>query len=259
MSRVSESDQSVSVPLHALSAPGRARLREQLRTWPLLAFDFDGTLSPIVANPNGATMTASMRQSLVRLTERFLCVVVSGRARADALVRLAGVPVSEVIGNHGSEPWISEAPLREQVRGWLPILEQGLRELAGVVIEDKGCSLSIHYRRAPDSQIARERILAVVEKLAISRLLHGKYVINLLPLGALHKGEGLARAMTTLGKTRALYVGDDDTDEDVFRLPPQAGVVGIRVGYRASSQAPLFLHDQPEVEELLAYLWRCAR
>jgi trehalose 6-phosphate phosphatase len=239
---------------HALSSSGHTMVADLLRSSPLLAFDFDGTLAPLVADPSTAALPSKTADLLCRLSLRFPCVVVSGRARDDVFARLQGIPVAEVIGNHGSEPWVDSVPLPAQVARWLPMLTDRFGSAPGILIEDKGCSLSIHYRHARPRPQMLPAILAALEQLDIGRLLHGKYVVNLLPVGALNKGAGLCRAVSARQRPRALYVGDDETDEDVFRLPAQAGVLGIRVGRQNGSSAPLYLRSQPEVEPLLSSL-----
>jgi trehalose 6-phosphate phosphatase len=239
---------------HALSAAGRVMLSDWLRDRPLLAFDFDGTLAPIVSDPAAAALPSRTIPLLSQLAARLPCIVVSGRARADVSARMSGLPLAEVVGNHGSEPFIDLEPLRAQVARWKPVVQERLGHLAGILIEDKGCSLSIHYRNAPSRHEVLTTTLDAIAQLGIERVIHGKCVLNLLPTGALHKGMGLGRAMARLKKTHALYVGDDDTDEDVFRLPAAAGVLGIRVDYRSSSMAPLYLYGQAEMDALLSFL-----
>lgn len=229
-------------------------LSDWLHQEPLLAFDFDGTLSPIVSDPIAAALPAKTASLLAQLAARLPCIVVSGRSRADVQARMRGVPLSEVIGNHGSEPFLDLESLRTQVARWKPVVQERLGHLAGILIEDKGCSLSIHYRNAPSRHEVLTTALDAIAQLGIERVIHGKCVLNLLPIGALHKGTGLCRAMAKLNRPRALYVGDDDTDEDVFRLPAAAGVLGIRVDYRSSSRAPLYLYGQAEMDALLGFL-----
>lgn len=239
---------------HALSPAGRRRLCEFLAGQPLLAFDFDGTLAPIVPDPGLAALPASTASQLRELTALLPCVILSGRARADVMSRLAGLPFAAVIGNHGSEPFVDLEPLRSQVRSWRPIVEAALGHLQGVQLEDKGCSLSIHYRHAASRPQALAAAMATIRSLVVGRIIHGKCVLNLLPVGALDKGSGLRMVMRQLGRSHAAYLGDDDTDEDVFQLPASAGVLGIRVEFSPTSLAPLYVRDQLEVDELLGYL-----
>src|SRR3954469_15214073 len=110
----------------------------------LLAFDFDGTLAPIVVDPDAAQMRARTRLLLMRVAAHYPTVVISGRTRADTARRLNGVPLREVIGNHGAERGPEDGRGRPGVRRWRLQLEQQLAGLPGVIIEDKGLSLSIH-------------------------------------------------------------------------------------------------------------------
>lgn len=251
--------------IHALSALGKTELAEFLRKGPLLAFDFDGTLAPIVTNPLAAAMSAETAERLAKLALALPCVVISGRARSDVLARLAGIPIAEVIGNHGSEPWLDLAPLRAEVSGWIPVIQDALAQEEGVLVENKGCSLSIHYRHAVHRRKTLTSLRRLLCHLRIPRVVQGKCVLNLMPAGALHKGEGLLRAMAALSRTHALYIGDDVTDEDVFALPEaegkhrQARVLGIRVGPRLQTQAPLYLRNQAEINALLEALIEGAR
>jgi trehalose 6-phosphate phosphatase len=79
-------------------------------------------------------------------------------------------------------------------------------------------------------------------------------VVNLLPPGAPHKGVALERARRQLGCDTALYVGDDETDEDVFGLDQPGQLLGIRVGRREASRASYFVRDQRRVDDLLRAL-----
>jgi trehalose 6-phosphate phosphatase len=86
------------------------------------------------------------------------------------------------------------------------------------------------------------------------RLIRGKQVVNLLPHDAPHKGVALEKARDRFGCDTALYVGDDETDEDVFGLDQPGRLLTIRVGRRQGSLASYFLRNQGEMDELLAAL-----
>jgi trehalose 6-phosphate phosphatase len=223
----------------------------------LLAFDFDGTLAPIVVNPDAAQMRARTRLLLVRAASLYPTVVISGRTRADTAGRLTGVPLREVIGNHGAERGPEDGRVRPGVRRWRTQLQEQLGGLPGVMIEDKGLSLSIHYRQSRQKKRARAAILAAATSLGSRepvRLVGGKQVVNLLPEGAPHKGIALERARARLGCDTALYVGDDETDEDVFALDQPGRLLGVRVGARATSHAAFYLRGQREIDQLLRVL-----
>ncbi len=235
--------------------PSNAKVLRQL-AWSnlLLAFDYDGTLAPIVEHPDEARMRPRTRELLTRAARLYPSVVISGRTRQDVLRRLRGVGVLEAVGNHGLEPWRRRESFAARAAAWIPLLRRRLRSLSGVVVEDKVLSLAVHYRRSPARRLARERILAVASKLEDVRIIGGKSVVNLVPARAPHKGMALEAARDRLACDTALFVGDDETDEDVFMLDDPGRLVTVRVGRKASSRAGFFVRDQKSVDALLARL-----
>jgi trehalose 6-phosphate phosphatase len=233
----------------------RATLARFARRRLLVAFDYDGTLAPIVKIPARAAMRRRTRRALRELAARYPCVVISGRSRRDLLRRLRGLGVAQAIGNHGAEPSPRARKLRTRVRRWRTSLARRLRGLAGVTIEDKGLSISVHYRRSPDRARARRAIREAAARLAPARVVGGKCVVNVVPRGAPHKGTALEAERRRLRCGAALYVGDDETDEDVFSLPAR-GRLGIRVGRKAGSRARYYVRDQAQVDALLEALIR---
>ncbi len=223
----------------------------------LLAFDFDGTLAPIVADRDRARLGPRTRRRLEALARRFLCVVVSGRSRADLARRCAGIRLAALVGNHGAEgPWSrGDAAARRAVSRWREELRRRLRGAQGVEIEDKGLSLAVHFRRARSRPAATRAIRSALRSLAGARTAAGKLVVDVLPAGAPGKGRAIARLRRLLRREAVLYVGDDTTDEDVFAsgLP---GLVSVRIGPRRRSKARYFLRSRSEVDELLAALAR---
>lgn len=220
----------------------------------LLALDFDGTLAPIVSDPARAAMRSSTRRLLRRLAARHPWVVISGRARADLLPRVRGTGAAEVIGNHGSEPWQASAGARRTVRRWTAELERRLGGLPGVTVEDKGLSIAVHYRRSPRRREAHERVLAAAARLGGARLVEGRLALNLLPPGAPHKGLALERARARFACDTAVFVGDDQTDEDVFALDQPGRLLTIRVGRSRRSAASYYIRTQSEIDGLLRAL-----
>ena len=239
---------------HVLSRASLEPLGELSRGSVLLGFDYDGTLAPITANPERAPMRARTRELLSALCSRYPCAVISGRARDDVLHQLEGVEVQSVAGNHGAErPGVEVAP-REDVSQWRAILDERLRAETGVRIEDKQQSLSVHYRAAPDKTAAEQVILEAVSALADVRVVGGKDVVNVLPRGAPHKGFALDELRRGADCESTLYIGDDETDEDVFRMRRAHPIFTIRVGARRGSAAEYYLRTQEEVDELLVVL-----
>jgi len=237
-----------------LAAGGRRDLAAFVRRGTLVALDLDGTLAPIASSPSEAVIPASTRELLKRLGRHYPMIVLTGRSRADALHVLGGVPVLEVIGSHGLEtPGAAVLRFAQRVAGWRAQLAERLRSLVGVSIEDKRYSLAVHYRHAADPAEALQRIEHATAGLSGARLLGGKKVVNLLPEEAPGKDAALLAACARLGCDRALYVGDDETDEDVFALRDPR-IFGIRVGGETRSAAPFFLADQGRIDELLEAL-----
>ena len=239
---------------HILGRAGRQALAAFAKARALLAFDYDGTLAPIVRERGRARMRGRTRRLFERLARRYPCVVISGRARADVRRRLRGVGVRGVVGNHGIEPWRATRRVSAQVRRWRPVLARRLAAAGGVEIEDKRFSLAVHYRGSRDKRSARARVLAAVSPLLEARVIGGKQVVNVLPSDAPHKGSALERERKRLRCVKALYVGDDETDEDAFAAGRKGRLLAIRVGRRRGSAAAFYLRGQGEVDALLEAL-----
>jgi trehalose 6-phosphate phosphatase len=221
----------------------------------LLAFDFDGTLAPIVAARDRAGMRARTRKLLQEVCELYPCAVISGRSRKDVGERVSEARVKYVIGNHGLEPGRNIASFERVVAAASPELERKLTGLRGVEIENKRYSLAVHFRKAREKRNARAAIEAAVRKLdQPMRMIAGKLLVNVVPEGAPHKGDALDALRSREGADTALYVGDDITDEDVFELDQPGRLLSIRVGRVRRSAAAYFLHDQLEIDALLAKL-----
>jgi trehalose 6-phosphate phosphatase len=237
-----------------LSREGLEVLRELAWSNVLLAFDYDGTLAPIVRDPDRAPMRASTRRLLGQVAGRYPCVVISGRARPDVRRWIRGVALRQVVGNHGIEPWQATRPLLDSVARCAPRLGESLAPFRGVRIENKSYSIAVHYRASREKKRARAAILEAAAALGRVRIIGGKQVVNILPEGAPHKGLALVKERERLGCDTAIYVGDDETDEDVFALEQPGRLLGIRVGARRSSRASYFLRNQAAVDELLSVL-----
>ena len=240
--------------------PSNGRILEEFSASNVLvALDFDGTLAPLVADPERARMRGSTARLLDSLASLYPCVVISGRAKADVSGRLLGIPLRAVIGNHGAEPWGTSRNLRKKVESWKPLLEERLSRIPGVKIEDKGYSIAVHYRGSREKAKALEAIRQATSLLDKARVGGGAQVVNVVPKGAPHKGIALERERERLACDAAIYVGDDDTDEDVFRLDQPERLLSIRVGPSSHSRAPYYVPSQAEVDGLLRVLVRLRR
>ena len=241
---------------YLFDGPHQRKLQAFLRRGKtLIALDYDGTLAPIVPHPSEARMSNSTRELLGRVARRLPVIVLTGRSRIDALQFLGGVPILEVIGSHGMET--AGTPFTRflsRVGDWRVHLARRLGALAGVSIEDKRFSLSVHYRHADDPLVAREKIGDAADELEGVRVVGGKQVVNLVPDGAPDKGTALLAACGRLGYDQAVFVGDDDTDESAFAVGRPGQVFTIRVGENPDSLAGHYLRSQEEIDALLRLL-----
>lgn len=242
---------------HILGRRGLQVLRQIARRDPLLAFDFDGTLAPIADDHSGAWMRPVTRRLLERLVRRYSCAVISGRALRDLRPRLQGVAVRDLVGNHGAEgdgTGRSAAGLRRTVRAWRRHLSERRWMIVKQMIEDKGLSLTLHYRGAPDPHAAERILRRAIRGLRGARVVPGKMGLNVIPAGAPNKGAAFVRLLRRTGCEATVYVGDDTSDEDVFALTGLPHLLSIRVGRSRSSRAAWFLNDQYEIDDLLTAL-----
>lgn len=239
---------------YLFEAAGRQALQTTLGARPLLAFDFDGTLAPIVQRPDDARVAPALSARLDRLARLRPVAVITGRSVADVAGRLGFAP-RYIVGNHGAEdpeqPANADGSRLDGLRARLAAHANALRE-ACVRIEDKRLSLALHYRDAPDPG----RAVACIEDVLAGldpglTVFGGKYVINAVLSGAPDKADAVASLVRRAGCDSTVFVGDDVNDEGVFEraLP---GWLTVRVGRDdPRSHAGFFLGSHLEVERLL--------
>jgi trehalose 6-phosphate phosphatase len=220
----------------------------------LVAFDFDGTLAPIVQRPARARMRARTRRLLDAVARRYPCIVISGRALSDIAERVEGIPLWHVAGNHGMEPWEQTEAIAREVHQWVWLLRKRFALYRGILIEDKTYSVTVHYRRARAPRHARAAINAVLRDLPGALVMQGDHAVNALPQGAPHKGEALERLTRLLGCDAAIYVGDDGTDEPAFGATHPERLLSIRIGNGQRTRARYHLEHQRDIDKLLEVL-----
>jgi trehalose 6-phosphate phosphatase len=191
--------------------------------------DIDGTLAPIVDDPEAATVPEETRQVLRALARRYALVAcVSGRRAVEAR-RLVGVGELTYAGNHGLEllaPGAEEAivdlaPTEGGLaaRDFVGELHEATLAGAGLRLEDKGPIQALHWRTAPDERVA-ERLAGEVAAAARQAGLEprwGRKVLEIRPTAGIDKGTAVRRLLSTQRIERALFAGDDRTDLDAFR------------------------------------------
>lgn len=242
----------------------RAEIVAKLDARFVVGLDFDGTLAPIVADPRAAAVDDATRDALARLARNAPVAIISGRATADvrSLVRLHTI---DYYGNHGLEGgpgWPGPADeYRRLTARWHTRVERSLGpELAihRIFIENKDYSLALHFRRSRDREAAVEALLAAIATLEPApRIVPGKAVVNLVPADAPTKGDALRLFAERHDAQLAVFAGDDETDEDAFRVMG-LDVLAIRVGGSTSSAARYCVRGQREMRDLLELLARCA-
>jgi trehalose 6-phosphate phosphatase len=244
------------LPAYLFGKTALSNLTDFVDRTTLFAFDLDGTLAPIVSDPAAIGIPDVVRKAFADLNSQVPVAVITGRSRSDALTHL-GVTPRYLIGNHGVEGlpgWASrENDFVRTVQAWqnqLGILLP-LADSAGIEIENKGATLSIHYRHAVNIHAALAVILYATEQLFPKpRRISGKFVENLLAEGAPDKGFALKALMREAGFEKGFFIGDDETDEDVFGLEDNK-IFTVRVGKNAKSHAAFYLRGQHEIARLL--------
>ncbi|AFC55841.1 MULTISPECIES: trehalose-phosphatase [Mycobacterium] len=228
---------------------------------PAVFFDFDGTLSDIVDDPDAARPVAGATEALAKLADGCPVAVLSGRDLADVTNRV-GVPGIWYAGSHGFELTAPDGTHHQNdaAAAAIPVLEQAAARLRdqlggipGVVVEHKRFGVAVHYRNAERDRVGE--VLAAVRAAGrrdALRVTTGREVIELRPDLDWDKGKTLRWVIDHLhragsGSLTPVYLGDDITDEDAFDAVHDDGVpILVRHsddGDRAT--AALFALDSP--------------
>jgi trehalose-phosphatase len=192
-----------------------------------LLFDVDGVLAPIASRPELAQVPPDRLEALAALRDRYRLVgCVSGRPMS-ALRALVPVTGLALAANHGMEIDRGEGlQLADGVAAWLPRMEEVARSLVapaeadGGWVEDKGATLALHWRGAPDPGRAGERLGALAAAVADANGLvvrPARMAVELRPPLPLDKGTAVRTLLAGRGCERSLFCGDDATDIDAFR------------------------------------------
>jgi trehalose 6-phosphate phosphatase len=242
----------------------RVRVAENL----FLFLDFDGTLTPIVSRPELALCPPEIKRLLEELRDlpKVYLAIISGRSLED-LRKKVGISGIFYVGTHGLESenfqgrhkrFLSSTRIRELKR-IAKNLQNSLKEIPGILFEEKGPILSVHYRNVPQKSIAT--ISQKVEKELQQRrdrwkIASGKMVLEIQPNVDFHKGKAVREILKIFPSAALLpiYLGDDQTDEDAFRVLKGQGI-SVFIGRGTfPSAADFFLENPDEVQE---FLFRC--
>jgi len=236
----------------------------------LLLLDYDGTLTPIVETPSKAIIHKDTKGLLQKLSRSPYCKIgiISGRKLED-IKNIVGVDGIIYAGNHGLEiqgPKIKfesqvSPRLKSIIRNIAMDMQKRLLGIKGVLIEDKGLTLSIHYRLvSKKDMLAFDKIISevinpyiVCDKIKVNS---GKKVYEIKPPVKWDKGKIvlwlLARQQFISGVKDVLpiYIGDDITDEDAFKVLKRKGLT-VFVGRPGNSKADYYLKNAEEVIKFL--------
>ncbi len=190
-----------------------------------LITDVDGTISPIVDVPDEARVTPRNLNLLADLGAQLtLTAVISGRSAEDVRQRV-GLPGLVYVGNHGMEQWkdgeVIVSPTAAAYRDNLSAAAPEIRQIMvnGMRFEDKGATLSVHYRQTSDPKSVANELTLAMQRIAEKHGLHltqGRMVLEFRPPVETDKGTAFEELVRSYRLEAAIYLGDDTTDVTVF-------------------------------------------
>jgi trehalose-phosphatase len=241
----------------------------------LLLSDYDGTLTPIVSRPEEAVLSLPVEEKLHILAQKpmYSIGIISGRSMED-LKKMVAIEGIYYAGNHGLEiegpalKYVSEPARAAQslIKELSKKIASSLANVPGVIVEDKGLSLSVHYRLvSPEEENTVAETFRRLTRPPLSdgriKVTSGKKVYEVRPPIDWHKGKaietiiGKIKSALSLESILTVYLGDDITDEDAFRTLRLPDGWSIYVGKENPlSVATHYLESVNEVEEFLERL-----
>ncbi|KAJ7965694.1 Trehalose 6-phosphate phosphatase [Quillaja saponaria] len=246
----------------------------------VMFLDYDGTLSPIVADPDRAFMTKKMRAAVKDVARHYPTAIVSGRSRSKVykFVRLAELYYA---GSHGMDikgptkilnynEVGNQGVLFQAANEFLPVIDEVYKVLLkktksvpGAKVENNKFCLSVHFRCVDEKCWAAlaEQVRLVLNEYPKLRLTQGRKVLEIRPTIKWDKGKALEYLLESLGYANSsdvfpIYIGDDRTDEDAFKVLKNSGQgIGILVSkVQKETSASYTLQDPSEVEQFLRRL-----
>lgn len=239
---------------YLFSPTGLSALANYVRTDTLFAFNLESILAQNIAEYSLVYITNPVKASLQRLMDVVNVMVFSWRPHNDAL-DILGFEPHRLTGNYGTAPR-SQGNSRDwgNVKlclKWREQMYDMIGDIKGIEIEFIGESILLRFCKADSPDQALSLINAAIENLnPLPRKICGKFVVHLLPSNTITRGENLLASMELFGSRKAIYFGDDEADEEVFRLI-DANVLGIHIGKDKNTEASRYLHSQSDLPGLL--------
>lgn len=226
----------------------------------ILFLDFDGTLSPIVKNPNNAILPPDVKLWLRKLSRKknIRVGIVTGRSLSD-IKQKVGLKDIIYAANHGMEIFYHGKYLLRKGRAYEKPLKMladelhgSLSNISGAIVENKGLSVAVHFRKASTKLHATvKRIVKRLSKAYMKKynlqLTGGKMILEIRPAKHWNKGEAVLWMWKRLApQYTPIYIGDDMTDEDAFKALKPYGLT-IHIGKGKNSHAEYFVKSIKDV------------
>ncbi|PWA86167.1 HAD-superfamily hydrolase, subfamily IIB [Artemisia annua] len=243
-----------------------------------LFLDYDGTLSPIVDNPDHAFMSSAMRAAVRNVAKYVPTAIISGRSR-EKVRKFVGLKELYYAGSHGMDIMAPDQPptdhttevnagnLYQPASEFLPMMNEVFvslveitKNIEGVKVEDNKFAVSVHYRNVDEKnwETVAQYVHDTMKNYPRLRLTHGRMVLEVRPVLKWDKGKAVEFLLESLGLSNCddvlpIYVGDDRTDEDAFKFLRESNRgFGILVSPAPrESNAYYSLKDTSEVMEFI--------
>ncbi|KAK6238017.1 hypothetical protein QUC31_003486 [Theobroma cacao] len=245
----------------------------------VMFLDYDGTLSPIVEDPDRAFMSKKMRKTVRKLAKCFPTAIVSGRCR-DKVYKFVKLAELYYAGSHGMDikgpekrsksNKDSESVLFQPASEFLPMIDEVYKQLVettkstpGAKVENNKFCLSVHFRCVDEKKWTElaQQVRSVLKEYPKLRLTQGRKVLEIRPTIKWDKGKALEFLLESLGFANCtdvfpVYIGDDRTDEDAFKILRDRGQgFGILVSkFPKDTSASYSLQEPDEVMDFLRRL-----
>ncbi|XP_018474716.1 probable trehalose-phosphate phosphatase I isoform X2 [Raphanus sativus] len=289
-----------SSPTHLKSLPSSIFSQQQLSSWIhpsalemfekiteasggkqiVMFLDYDGTLSPIVDDPDRAFMSSKMRRTIKKLAKCFPTAIVTGRC-IDKVYNFVKLAELYYAGSHGMDikgpakgfsrhKRVKQSLLYQPAGDYLPIIDEVYRQLLektkstpGVKVENHKFCTSVHFRCVDEKKWSELvlQVRSVLKEYPTLKLTQGRKVFEIRPMIEWDKGKALEFLLESLGFGNSnnvfpVYIGDDRTDEDAFKMLRDRGEgCGILVSkFPKDTDASYCLQDPSQVMSFLRRL-----